>query len=59
MPIPDSASELAELFRRLDAPDADAWASSQVEMQEIGCLHESVLETDPTGREMRPLNPKD
>jgi hypothetical protein len=20
----------------------------------IGCLHESVLETDPTGREMRP-----
>jgi hypothetical protein len=35
-----------------------AWALVEVDPEghpgrEIGCLHESVLETDPTGREMR------
>jgi hypothetical protein len=38
-----------------------AWALVEVDQQEhrgreIGCLHESVLETDPTGREMCPTS---
>jgi len=54
--------KLIHLLRIAGAPDPESWAAS--EMQEdipqlsrfmfLRGLHESVLETDPTGREMRP-----
>lgn len=51
--------ELAASFRKLGAPDPEGWARSQVDddgniLGFIGGLHESVLETDPNGRGMRP-----
>jgi len=43
----------------VDGNDVVSWALVEIDEQdrpgrEIGGLHESVLETDPTGREMRP-----
>ena len=45
-----------------DAASGIAWALVQVDdegtvLETIGGLYESVLETDPTGREMRPRSP--
>lgn len=53
---------IAEQFRALGAADPEAWARSQVEevdderqpLEEIDLLHKNVLDTDPSGREMRP-----
>ena len=61
--------ELTEIFRKLGAEDPEDWARSQIRegipqlarflflreaWRSIGGLHESVIEMDPTGREMRP-----
>jgi hypothetical protein len=46
----DEVEEVRNLGWALVETDED-WTSTD---REIGCLHESVLETDPTRREMRP-----
>ena len=48
--LPDEVKEIAWCLVQID--------ESGRPIARIGGLHESVLETDPTGREMRPRKPE-